>query len=92
MACANSTADQACGNENSQVDGKSTRLKMVVENAPEQLRRRGAAFGRLAHAKMKIPGHELYVIVGLDVALKGPFPLVGESELSRTDPKIFQFI
>ena len=27
------------------------------------------------------------VIVGLDVALKGPFPLVGESEVSRTTPK-----
>jgi hypothetical protein len=24
-----------------------------------------------------------YLIVGLNVALKGPFPLVGESELSR---------
>jgi hypothetical protein len=32
------------------------------------------------------------IIVGLDVALKGPFPLVGESEVSRTDRKNFQFV
>ena len=32
------------------------------------------------------------LIVGLDVALKGPFPLVGESEVSRTDRKNFQFV
>jgi hypothetical protein len=32
------------------------------------------------------------VIVGLNVALKGPYPLVGESEVSRTDRKNFQFI
>ena len=28
------------------------------------------------------------LIVGLNVALKGPFPLVGESEVSRTTPKL----
>jgi hypothetical protein len=32
------------------------------------------------------------LIVGLNVALKGPYPLVGESEVSRTDHKNFQFI
>jgi hypothetical protein len=29
-----------------------------------------------------------HVIVGLNVALKGPFPLVGESELARAAPKL----
>jgi hypothetical protein len=33
----------------------------------------------------------LRLIVGLNVALKGPFPLVGESELARARTRKFPF-
>jgi hypothetical protein len=32
------------------------------------------------------------IIVGLNVALKGPFPLVGESDVSRTNRENYKFI
>jgi hypothetical protein len=55
----------------------------------------GACFGRLVDESV---GSLRDLIVGLNVALKGPFPLVGESKLSReskmsrTDRENFQFV
>jgi hypothetical protein len=42
----------------------------------------------LNQLEASIHRHGYCIIVGLNVALKGPFPLVGESEVSRTTPKL----